>query len=239
MDDSIAKFLYTEVDNRAVYQFYFVSELHLCPTFSAHTTKEVKVNVSRLIGGIVCLLIAALLAVLYFVLPTDRMVFMVGEKNLSWLPPVILGIVGIILVASAMSSGTDRAVGAESGLQRDDNQTAELVAQNKRLESIGWGFFLVMLGGSLIIPDDVAPDGVWTIGVGLIMLGLNAARYFYRIRMSAFTTILGIIAVAVGIAELLGFDMLGGAFLLIILGAYLLLKPVFDRRQLFGKAEQS
>lgn len=196
-------------------------------------------NVSRLIGGIVCLLIAALLAVLYFVLPTDRMVFMVGEKNLSWLPPVILGIVGIILVASAMSSGTDRAVGAESGLQRDDNQTAELVAQNKRLESIGWGFFLVMLGGSLIIPDDVAPDGVWTIGVGLIMLGLNAARYFYRIRMSAFTTILGIIAVAVGIAELLGFDMLGGAFLLIILGAYLLLKPVFDRRQLFGKAEQS
>jgi hypothetical protein len=29
-----------------------------------------------------------------------------------------------------------------------------------------------------------------------------------------------------------------GAILIIVLGAYLLLKPVFERRQLFGMAEQ-
>ena len=59
------------------------------------------------------------------------------------------------------------------------------------------------------------------------MLGLNAARYYYRIRMSGFTTVLGIIAIATGTAELLGYDLLSGALLLIILAAYILLKPYF------------
>jgi hypothetical protein len=71
------------------------------------------------------------------------------------------------------------------------------------------------------------------------MLGLNAARYFNGIKMSGFTTVLGILALLSGTAQLLGMDMLEGALLLILLGAYLLLKPFFDRKQLFGKAEQS
>jgi len=33
-------------------------------------------------------------------------------------------------------------------------------------------------------------------------------------------------------------DTLEGAILLIILGAYIIIKPWFDKRQLFGKAEQ-
>lgn len=56
--------------------------------------------------------------------------------------------------------------------------------------------------------------------------------------MSGFTTVLGIIALLGGIAELMGMTSLEGAFLLIILGAYLLLKPWFEKHQLFGKAEQ-
>jgi hypothetical protein len=56
--------------------------------------------------------------------------------------------------------------------------------------------------------------------------------------MSGFTTFLGILALLGGIAELLGFTSLEGALLLIILGAYLILKPWFDKRQLFGKAEE-
>jgi hypothetical protein len=39
--------------------------------------------------------------------------------------------------------------------------------------------------------------------------------------------------------QLLGVKNLEGAFLLIILGAFLLLKPWFDQHKLFGKAEQS
>ena len=109
---------------------------------------------------------------------------------------------------------------------------------NKRLEAIGWGCFLIMLGGFALVPEAVVPKGLWSIGVGVIMLGLNVARYFNKIKMSGFTTFLGILSLLGGIAELIGRTSLEGAFLLIMLGALLILKPWFDRRRLFGKAEE-
>ncbi len=115
----------------------------------------------------------------------------------------------------------------------------EKAALNKRLENVAWGLFLIMLGGFALVPDEIVPKGLWSIGVGVIMLGLNAARYYYKIRMSGFTTFLGILSLFGGIAELAGWTSLDWGLLLIILGAYLLLKPWFEKRQLFGKAEQS
>jgi hypothetical protein len=115
------------------------------------------------------------------------------------------------------------------------NPDTEKVSLNKRLEAIAWGCFLIMLGGFALIPQDIVSKGFWSIGVGIIMLGLNAARYYYKIRMSGFTTFLGIIALLSGLLELFGVNKLEGAILLIVLGAYLILKPWFDRRQLFGK----
>jgi hypothetical protein len=111
----------------------------------------------------------------------------------------------------------------------------EKAALNKNLERMAWGLFLIMLGGFMFIRQ--VPDGLWSIGVGAIMLGLNAARYLNQIRMSGFTTVLGILAMAGGVVQLFGVDGVEGAFLLIILGAYLVLKPWFDGRRLFGKAE--
>jgi hypothetical protein len=96
-----------------------------------------------------------------------------------------------------------------------------------------------MLGGFALVPDNTIPKGVWSIGIGVIMLGLNVARYFYKIKMSGFTTVLGIISLIGGIAELVGLTSLDGALLLIILGAYLILKPWFDKRKVFGKAEEA
>ncbi len=115
---------------------------------------------------------------------------------------------------------------------------SEKTALNKRLETMAWGLFLIMLGGFAFVPKNLAPEGLWSIGVGLIMLGLNAARYFSKIRMSGFTTVLGAISVLGGVVQLLGVRHLEGAFLLIILGAYLILKPWFEQHKLFGKAEE-
>ena len=118
-------------------------------------------------------------------------------------------------------------------------QNPEKVALNKRLENIGWGLFLIMLGGTALVPDEAVSPGWWSIGVGLIMLGLNVARYFNQIKMSGFTTFLGIVSIISGVLQLMGLNELGGAIFLIVLGSYLLIKPWFDRRQLFGKAEES
>ncbi|HET7088124.1 MAG TPA: hypothetical protein VFL17_05695 [Anaerolineae bacterium] len=192
-------------------------------------------NKSRLIWGIICLILAAALGVLDIVLPPDRLMFQVGDQNMYWIPAIVLGIVGIVLLATAGSSGQATAEAKQPAVV----QNPEKAALNKRLENIGWGLFLIMLGGFALVPDESVPKGLWSIGVGVIMLGLNVTRYFYKIKMSGFTTILGILALLGGIAELLGFTSLEGGLLLIILGAYLLLKPWFEKRQLFGKAEES
>ncbi len=118
-------------------------------------------------------------------------------------------------------------------------QNPEKAALNKRLEGIGWGLFLIMLGGFGLVPDETIPKGLWPIGVGVIMLGLNVTRYFYKIKMSGFTTFLGIVAIISGVLDFMGMSDLSGAIFLIVLGSYLIIKPWFEKRRLFGKAEES
>ena len=193
-------------------------------------------NKGQVIGGIICLALAALLGVLNVVLPADKLMFTVGEENMPWVPVAILGVVGILLLATAGRGGQQARGQATRAEPVTDPNKAE---QNKRLETIGWGCFLIMLGGFMFVPHTVVAKGFWSIGVGVIMLGLNAARYFNNIKMSGFTTFLGVVAMVGGILQLAGLEAIEGAFLLIILGAFLLLKPWFDKRPLFGKAEEA
>jgi hypothetical protein len=193
-------------------------------------------NVGRLVGGLICLAIAVLLTILNYALPEDELMFMVGDRNVPLLPVVILGIVGVVLLATAgtgKQAGTDVAV-AEPAAPADEAK----IALDKRLEAIGWGCFLIMLGGFSFVPERAVPKGLWSIGIGLIMLGLNGARYAYGIRMSGFTTVLGILSLVSGVTQLSGLNRFEGPVLLIILGAYLVVKPWIEKRQLFGKAEQ-
>jgi len=192
-------------------------------------------NKSRLIWGIICLALAALLAVLTVKLPENKMMFMVGDTNVPILPAVILGIIGLVLLLT--SGGGSQKVAQEA--PPEYVQDEEKVALNKRLEMIGWGLFLIMLGGFAFVPYETVAKGVWSISVGLIMLGLNAARYFLKIKMSGFTTFLGIISLFSGVMQLLGMHTLEGAILLIILGVYLIVRPWLERRQLFGEVERS
>lgn len=115
----------------------------------------------------------------------------------------------------------------------------EKATLNKRLETAFWGLFLIMLGSQWLLPKGTLPNGLSSIGVGLILLGLNAARYFNKIRMSGFTTFLGILALIGGVGEMIFRTNWDGALILIILGSYLILKPWFEERGLFGKAEES
>lgn len=191
-------------------------------------------NKSQIIWGVICLLVAAALAVLNLTLPPDSLMFQIGSRNMPWIPPVVLAGVGLVLLATA---GKKEEPVAQVE-QVKPGQDPEKKAQNKRLESVAWGLFLIMLGGFALVPDTTIPKGAWSIGIGVIMLGLNVARYFNKIRMSGFTTVLGILSLLGGIAELLGITSLDAALLLIILGAYLIFKPWFDKARLFGKAEE-
>jgi len=102
-------------------------------------------------------------------------------------------------------------------------------ALNKRLETIGWALFLIMIGCISFVPDEQVPEGVWSIGVGLIMLGLNAARYFNGIKMSTFTIILGSLALLTGVGDLAGLNLPDLAILLILIGAYMIIRPLIEK----------
>jgi len=159
--------------------------------------------------------------------------FMVGNVNMPWIPPIVLGIVGIVLLA------TSNQPEEKEEAKEEINVDPEKAEMNKNFERIAWGCFLIMLGGFMFVPEEIVKGGWWSIGVGLIFLGLNAARYFNGLRMSGFTTFLGIISIIGGILDLVGMEGVNGAVLLIVLGGYIILKPYFEKRQLFGKAEQS
>jgi uncharacterized membrane protein len=190
---------------------------------------------SRMVWGVVCLVIAAILATLYFTIPAGNLMFQIGNQNFPWLPAAVIGIVGVVLLATgATASQPSTEVKPEITVEDKDK-----AALNKRLENIAWGLFLIMLGGFALVPGEIVPKGLWSIGVGLIMLGLNLARYLKKIKMSGFTTVLGIISLIGGLLELLGVTNIEGALLLIILGAYLVVKPWFEEKRLFGKAEES
>lgn len=190
---------------------------------------------SNLIGGVICLAIAGGLTIANLSLPPENIMFQVGDVNMPWIPPVVLAIVGIVLLATA-----GRSVAVENGpVEQEAVIDPERAALNKRLETGAWGAFLILLGGFMFVPDEIIRGGWWSMGIGVIMLGLNAARYFNGLRMSGFTTFLGILSLVGGLLEVIGLYDLDGAILLIVLGAYLLVKPYFDRRQLFGKAEQT
>jgi hypothetical protein len=47
-----------------------------------------------------------------------------------------------------------------------------------------------------------------------------------------------VISLLGGVLQLFGLRTFEGAVLLVVLGAYLILRPWFDERKLFGKAEE-
>ena len=135
-------------------------------------------NKSKLIWGIICLVIAGGLVVANLTLPPENLMFQVGDVNMPWVPPVVLGIVGIILLATVNQPEEKEETKAEINVDPDK------AAMNKNFERVAWGAFLVMLGGFMFVPQEIIRGGWWSIGVGLIFLGLNAARYFSGLRMS-------------------------------------------------------
>jgi len=190
---------------------------------------------SRLIAGLICLAVAGVLTVANLFLPGTDVMFMVGDRNMPWLPPAVLGVLAIVLLASAASTSQATAPPAAAAPSSDPDRAA----LNKRLETMAWGLFLILLGGFMFIPQEIVRGGWWSIGVGLIMLGLNLARYVNGLRMSSFTTVLGVLSLVGGVIDLTTPYDIDGAVLLIVLGAFLLVKPYVERRRLFGKAEEA
>ncbi len=105
-------------------------------------------------------------------------------------------------------------------------------ALNKRYEAIAWGAFFIVFGLTGLF--NALPNGVGTLAVGVILLGLNLARYLSHIPPSGFTTFLGAMALLFGGADLardllnLKFDLPVFPLLLIAIGVVWLLRAAIQ-----------
>jgi hypothetical protein len=102
----------------------------------------------------------------------------------------------------------------------------QIQSQKRDYESIAWGAIFIWWGITELIPT--LPIGLGMLGVGLILLGLNAARAHGGLQTSFFSTALGILAVVWGGLELAGLvlklplELPIFAILLIVLGGMIL-----------------
>ena len=113
--------------------------------------------------------------------------------------------------------------------QLTSNENVQKEELGQRLDAIGWGLFLVMLGGLWLVPEEWGvPEGTWPIGTGVIVLGLIAVRYLRGLQVSGFWLFLGALALGTGLASVLGLDLPVFPILLVIAGAGILLRPLID-----------
>jgi cytosine/uracil/thiamine/allantoin permease len=95
---------------------------------------------------------------------------------------------------------------------------------NRRLESISWGLFLIMLGGFALLKS--VPEGTWLVGAGVIMLGLNALRLLFGIRIGWTTVILGTVALLSGLGSVYGVSIPVGPLLVVLIGLAIILRAL-------------
>ena len=94
---------------------------------------------------------------------------------------------------------------------------------NRNIDTLAWGALFIWWGITLLVKF---PAGIGLIGVGLILLGANAARYLQGMHINGFSTCIGVVALVWGGLQLVGtvlpFELPIFAILLIVLGLIVL-----------------
>jgi hypothetical protein len=85
----------------------------------------------------------------------------------------------------------------------------EKSARNKVFDAIAWGVFIILLGAGWITSTYYQMDtGIYiALGAGLILIALNLARRTTGITISKFSLFIGILALSLSGAGIVGFAM--------------------------------
>ena len=113
--------------------------------------------------------------------------------------------------------------------QRSVDESRRNVVLSKRLEDFGWAVLLITIGTIWLMPQTLMPKGSWLIAAGVIMLGLNAIRYFNGIKMVGFSLVAGTLALLAGFGEFFGLTLPLFALTLIVIGLVMLIKPLVEK----------
>jgi hypothetical protein len=100
---------------------------------------------------------------------------------------------------------------------------------DRRLNDIGWGLLLMLTGAIWLLPPPAVPSGTWLVGVAVILLGVNVARYAKHIAVSGFSVILGVAALVAAVSQMWRTDPPLVAIFLLVIGGSLIAKPLFTK----------
>ena len=97
------------------------------------------------------------------------------------------------------------------------------------LDTLGWGLFFIWVGTALLL--DVG-WGIGLLGVGAIILGAQAARAYFGLRLEGFWVVFGSLFSLAGVWELSKTRLSLFPVLLVVVGAALLVSTL--RRSRWG-----
>ncbi len=117
---------------------------------------------------------------------------------------------------------------------RQETKTDTVRSSNKNFEMATWGGLFIWWGTTALFTS--LPHGIGAVGTGLILLGVNAARWASGTVTSGFAITIGVLALVLGGLELansalrLPFELPTFAILLITLGAIFLGRELLQTR---------
>ena len=114
--------------------------------------------------------------------------------------------------------------------QERDVQKGDTEAVHDRFVAVGWALFLILVGAIWLIPKDAVPDGIFFIGVGVILLGLSLVKYLMGLKASAPAIFLGIITLAIGGISFLGLKLQVFPVIVILVGVFILFTVLFKKK---------
>ena len=101
---------------------------------------------------------------------------------------------------------------------------------NRRLESIGWGLFFILLGAIWLAPESLIPEDkslmAAAIGVGTILLGVNFARHLSEIRPRVGEIVVAALALIWGVAGCYGTEVPFFPLLFLLIGVGIIASAV-------------
>lgn len=107
---------------------------------------------------------------------------------------------------------------------------------NQRYESAAWGALFLWIGAVWLVPGE--HSGMGWLGIGIILLGLNLVRYLHKIPTNWFSITLGAIALVLGAAKLLTWQLLRlhvelefFPIVLVVIGVTLLIRAAATRER--------
>jgi len=112
-----------------------------------------------------------------------------------------------------------------------ENQDSNKDVLEKRIDAIGWALFFIMIGCLWLIPEGSVPGGTWLVGTAIIIFGSSFIRHSNGLKVSGFWLVMGLIALGSGLSDILGINIPVFPILLVIIGASIIVRPLFDKKK--------